>query len=118
MLCHLFALSAFMLLRKDRPDWPRPIKLRRVWLVVAAACLAANVTMLAFGLAEQELVALLGGYKSNGGPFFLGIGILVISVLLFFYRRAVQDRRPITLRDADTPSMPTLEQRMLLEAEM
>ena len=26
VLCHVFALSGFLLLRKDRPNWPRPIK--------------------------------------------------------------------------------------------
>ena len=27
VLAHMFALSGFVLLRKDRPNWPRPIKL-------------------------------------------------------------------------------------------
>ena len=27
VLAHVFALSAFILLRRDRPNWPRPIKL-------------------------------------------------------------------------------------------
>ena len=27
MLAHVFALSGFLLLRKDRPKWPRPIRL-------------------------------------------------------------------------------------------
>ena len=26
VLAHVFALSGFLLLRKDRPNWPRPIK--------------------------------------------------------------------------------------------
>ena len=25
VLSHIFAISGFLLLRKDRPDWPRPI---------------------------------------------------------------------------------------------
>ena len=29
VLAHMFALSGFVLLRKDRPNWPRPIKLGR-----------------------------------------------------------------------------------------
>ena len=28
MLAHVFALSGLLLLRRDRPNWPRPIKLR------------------------------------------------------------------------------------------
>ena len=35
ILAHVFALSAFVLLRKDRPDWPRPIKLSRMWVPIA-----------------------------------------------------------------------------------
>ena len=27
MLAHVFALTAFLLLRRDRPNWPRPIRL-------------------------------------------------------------------------------------------
>ena len=27
VLAHVFALTGFLLLRRDRPDWPRPIKL-------------------------------------------------------------------------------------------
>ena len=31
VLAHVFALSAFILLRRDRPNWPRPIKLANYW---------------------------------------------------------------------------------------
>jgi len=118
VFCHVLALSGFLLLRKDRPDWPRPIKLHSIWLLVAGACLVADAAMLVFGLMDQDLVALLGGYQHSGGPFILGIGILVLSVVLFFYRRAVQDKMPITLRDRDCPIMPTEAQLALLQAEM
>ena len=74
--------------------------------------------MLVFGLLVGELVAILDGYEHADGPFILGIGMLVLSVLLFFYRRVVQDRQRITLRDRDTPDMPTAEQYALLQAEM
>jgi len=32
---HFFALTGFLLLRKDRPNWPRPIKLPAIWLPIA-----------------------------------------------------------------------------------
>ena len=32
VFCHVLALSAFLLLRKDRPNWPRLIKLGPAWL--------------------------------------------------------------------------------------
>ena len=36
MLAHVFALTGFLLLRKDRPNWPRPIRLAAAWLPIAA----------------------------------------------------------------------------------
>jgi len=41
----------------------------------------------------------------------------VLSVLLFFYRRAVQDRAKITFRDRDVAIMPNAEQMELLREE-
>ena len=38
MLSHVLALSGFLLLRKDRPDWPRPIKLQRAWIWPPGSC--------------------------------------------------------------------------------
>ena len=32
VLAHLLAVSGFLLLRKDRPNWPRPVKLAGVWV--------------------------------------------------------------------------------------
>src|SRR3712207_3349201 len=36
------ALSAFMLLRRDRPQWPRPIRLPNFWVPLAAVLLLIN----------------------------------------------------------------------------
>jgi hypothetical protein len=38
-------------------------------------------------------------------------------VLLYFYRRGVQDKKSITFRDKDVPVVPTPEQMALLHAE-
>ena len=35
VLAHMFALSGFVLLRRDRPNWPRPIKLSAIWTPIA-----------------------------------------------------------------------------------
>ena len=48
----------------------------------------------------------------------MGIGVLVVAVLLFFYRRLVQDKKPITFRDRDAPTMPNEEQMRLLQEEV
>ena len=43
VLSHVFALSGFLLLRKDRPDWPRPFRLARGWIGVAWIALIINL---------------------------------------------------------------------------
>ncbi len=35
VFAHVLALSGFLLLRKDRPDWPRPIKVGPAWTPIA-----------------------------------------------------------------------------------
>jgi hypothetical protein len=41
----------------------------------------------------------------------------VASVLLFFYRRAVEDKAKITFRDEDVSDMPNEQQMALLREE-
>ena len=36
VLAHMFALSGFVILRRMRPNWPRPIKLGAIWVPIAA----------------------------------------------------------------------------------
>ena len=36
VLAHMFALSGFVILRRTRPNWPRPIKLGAIWVPIAA----------------------------------------------------------------------------------
>src|ERR687890_1058441 len=43
MLAHVFALTGFLLLRRHSPDWPRPIRLSRVWMPIAGALAVANL---------------------------------------------------------------------------
>ncbi len=55
------------------------------------------------------LVVGAGAPKLNGygtwTDFVIGVGILVASVLLFFYRRIVQDKESIHWTE-ETPTMP------------
>ena len=101
VLCHIFALSAFLLLRKDRPNWPRPIRVGATWVPIAAALLFANMVFFAIGAFAPKL----NGY-GNWTDFGIGVGILVGSLLLFFFRRIVQDKEKIHWRE-DTPALPT-----------
>ena len=50
VLSHVFALSGVLLLRRDRPDWPRPYKLGRAWIPICWACLIINGVATLFGV--------------------------------------------------------------------
>jgi len=114
---HVLALTGFILLRKDRPDWPRPIKLSKAWVPIAGVLAVFNLILLLDGVIDQKVASYLGYYELTGLPLILGVGVLVAAVLLFFYRRAVQDKAKITFRDRDVPTMPTPEQMALLHEE-
>ena len=102
VLAHMFALSAFVLLRRDRPNWPRPIKLSPIWAPIAGVlsiwCLI--LTIVGFGWFQTAA----GGYGGSKEKV-IGVAVLVISLLLFFFRRIVQDKEKPHWRE-DTPTMP------------
>ncbi|CAN5756647.1 hypothetical protein BH18ACT17_BH18ACT17_08800 [soil metagenome] len=118
VFAHVLALTGFLLLRKDRPNWPRPIKVGPAWIGIAWLLAAFNLFLVVFGATQGELAAFVGFYEFSGLPFYIGIGVLVLSVLLFFYRRAVQDKAKITLRDTDVPTMPSEQQMALLREDV
>jgi amino acid transporter len=97
---HFFALTGFILLRKDRPRWPRPIRLPSVWLGVAALLAAVNAILIIVGASNPSFT----GYGTTK-ELWIGIGVLLFSIVLFVFRRAVQDKAPIRLRE-QTPDMP------------
>src|SRR5689334_818456 len=111
MLAHVFALSGFLLLRRDRPNWPRPIKVGPVWLGIAAILVVFNAVLVVVGVTNPTLT----GY-GTWTDMFIGVGVLVGSVLLFFYRRIVQDKQRVTFRE-QVPEMPSAEQMALLRQE-
>jgi len=118
VLAHVFALTGFLLLRRDRPDWPRPIKVGSAWIPVVWLLAAFNLFLVIFGVTQSGLAAFVGFYEFAGAPLWIGIGVLVASVLLFFYRRVVQDKKPITFRDPNVPTMPSEDQMRLLREEV
>jgi amino acid transporter len=100
ILAHFFALTAFILLRYDRPRWPRPIRLAPAWVWVAGILAALNALFIAVGATNPSLTG-YGGLKEA----LIGVGVLAISIVLFLFRRIVQDREPVYLREP-TPAMP------------
>jgi amino acid transporter len=112
ILAHFFALSGFLLLRKDRPKWPRPYRAPRSWVPLAGVLAGLNLLFIIYGVTNPNLT----GYGTTK-DLLIGFGVLLLSVLLYIYRRAVQDHLPIHWRE-ETPTMPTAEQQAALESEM
>jgi amino acid transporter len=103
------ALGGFVLLRRDRPNWPRPIRLPNFWVPLASVLFLINLTFL-----------VVGGFLYSGG--FLGIdgygygwdktrtGLLVLlaALILYIWRHVVQDKIPLKLRE-EIPHTPEEE---------
>jgi amino acid transporter len=102
VLAHVFALSGFVLLRRDRPLWPRPIKLGPVWVPIAAflSLWSLCLTIVGFGWFQHAA----GGYGGTKEKI-IGVSVLAGSLLLFFFRRIVQDGERPHWRE-DTPAVP------------
>ena len=100
MLAHVFALTAFVLLRRDRPNWPRPIKVSALFVPIAIVLAAANTVFIYVGITDPGLT-----YAAETKHVLIGLAVLGISILLFFYRRLVQDKTKVTFRE-ETPTVP------------
>jgi amino acid transporter len=94
ILTMVLTATAVLLLRKDRPNWPRPIRIGRGWLWVAGALAAINAVFIGFGSWSFGVTG-YGNYKQ----VLVGVGVQILAVLLFVYRRVVQDKKPFELRD-------------------
>jgi len=103
MLAHVFALTGFLLLRKDRPNWPRPIRLAAVWAPIAALLAAINLAFIVWGgfIYADE-------YGYGWDKTRIGLIVLAVGLLLYVYRKVVEDRTAVHLRE-ETPTMPPEE---------
>jgi amino acid permease len=102
VLAHMFALSGFVLLRRDRPLWPRPIKLASYWVWIAGLLALWSLTLTIVGFGWFEKAA--GGYGGTKEKI-IGVSVLAASLVLFLFRRVVQDGERPHWRE-DTPTMP------------
>ncbi len=100
ILAHVFALSGFLLLRRDRPNWPRPIRLSAIWVPIAGLLAAINLAFIIWG---GFIYADEYGYGLD--KTLIGLIVLGVSLLLYVFRHVVQDRTGIRLRE-ETPTMP------------
>jgi amino acid transporter len=102
--CVVFALSSFLLLRKDRPDWPRPLRLGNTWKGIAAVLVVFNAFVLVIGATNPSLAG-YGGTKE----MIIAFCLFLVGPALFVFRRVVQDREPFRWRDVEAPAAPSAE---------
>ncbi|MGW1992713.1 APC family permease [Embleya sp. NPDC001921] len=88
ILTHILAISGFAMLRRDRPDLARPIRLPG-FFVPLAWLLAAFLTVVLVVGATGFSITGYGGFKELG----IACGVLVTGVALWLYRTKVQDPR-------------------------
>jgi amino acid transporter len=108
VLANMFAIGAFILLRRDRPNWPRPIKLPSIWVPIASVLFVAFAVLSVVGIGWFQIAGggtVYGGTKSK----IIGFAVLAISLLLFLFRRMVQDKEKPHWRE-ETPLMPSDEE--------
>jgi len=112
MLAHVFALSGFLLLRRDRPNWPRPIRLAAAWAPIAALLAAANLALIVVGgfIYSGGFLGIDTQYGYGWDKTRIGLIVLAVGLLLYIYRKVVEDRTGVPLRE-ETPQMPPESQR-------
>jgi amino acid transporter len=116
VLANAFAIGAYVLLRRDRPNWPRPIKLPSYWTPIAAVLCALFFFISIVGIGWFQIAgggAVYGGTKEK----IIGFCVLAVSLLLFLFRRIVQDGEKPHWRE-ETPTMPDATEARLLEEEL
>jgi amino acid transporter len=103
------ALAGFLLLRKDRPLWPRPVRLPNWYVPLGGLLLALNVTFLIFGgfLFSGGFLGITG-YGYGWDKTRTGLIVLIAAFLLYVYRHVVQDKIRLTLRE-EIPRTPEEE---------
>jgi amino acid transporter len=105
------ALSAFILLRKDRPNWPRPVRLPNIWVPIAGVLFAANfVFLIAGGFIYSDGFLGIDGYGYGWDKTRIGLLVLLAAFVLYLYRHIVQDKIPVKLRE-EVPQTPEEERR-------
>jgi amino acid transporter len=113
LLAHVLAQSGVLLLRHDRPRWPRPIRLGPFWLGVAAIACVANLAFIVFGLIGLPMTgyaydaALTSPTAWMGRIVMVGVLALVLGCAGYVVGQHQQGKR-FSLRDP-SDEQPTAE---------
>jgi len=113
MLSHVIALSGVLLLRRDRPNWPRPIRLAPIWMWMAGAFALANLIFIIGGIWKIKYTGYLWDAEFTDAtaklPEMLAVafGSLGAGVLGYIIAQR-QDGRPFRLREP-SEEQPTQE---------
>jgi amino acid transporter len=105
------ALSAFVLLRRDRPNWPRPVRLPNWYVPLGAVLAGINFILLVFGgfIYSGGFLGITG-YGYGWDKTRTGLIVLLAAFVLYLWRHLVQDKIPIQLRE-QVPLTPEEEMR-------
>jgi amino acid transporter len=100
------ALGGFVLLRKDRPQWPRPVRLSPMWVPLAGIlCLINLVLLIGGGFIWSDGFLGIDGFGYGWDKTRTGLIVLVAALVLWAWRRIVQDKQPLHLRE-EVPATP------------
>ncbi|MBB2958029.1 APC family permease [Pseudoclavibacter helvolus] len=104
ILTHLLAVSGFFLLRKDRPDAERPIKLPRFFVPLSIVLSVILAIILVVGATGFSVTG-YGGFLELG----IALGLLALGVVIWFFVQRGTDRRahPPTPDSASTQTVGT-----------
>ena len=103
------ALGGFLLLRKDRPDWPRPVRLSSMWIPLAAVLFTINLILLiGGGFIWSGGFLGIEGFGYGWDKTRIGLLVLLVALVLYIYRHVVQDKIPLKLRE-EVPLTPKEE---------
>jgi amino acid transporter len=116
MLSHVWALSGVLLLRKDRPNWPRPLKLGKPWMVAAGFFCISNLLFIIFGLTYMDYTGYLWNADFTDAwaklPEMIGVaaGSLLAGVLGYIIAQH-QHGRPFRWREPsdELPSQEAID---------
>ena len=105
------ALSAFVLLRRDRPDWPRPVRLPNWYVPLGVLLAAINLVLLVCGgfIYSGGFLG-IAGYGYGWDKTRVGLLVLLAAFVLYIWRHVVQDKIPVKMRE-EVPLTPEEEAR-------